>query len=185
MANYTRPNPRIDLDNSPFYIPAEMMDWPKQEGPRYAGVSSFGVGGTNVHVILEEPPSRKRDMAGDVRGPHILPLSARNPAALSAMRSNLKNHLVKHPGASLAEIAHTLQAGRRQFSHRIAIAATNADEAQERLVADRYQSSGRATRHHRSHSCFRGKARNMLAWVQPFIATSRSLRSGSIAGRRW
>ncbi|MBB4276901.1 non-ribosomal peptide synthetase/type I polyketide synthase [Rhizobium mongolense] len=141
MANYTRPNPRIDLDNSPFYIPAEMMDWPKQEGPRYAGVSSFGVGGTNVHVILEEAPSRKRAMAGDVRGPHILPLSARNPAALSAMRSNLKNHLVKHPGASLAELAHTLQAGRRQFSHRIAIAATNAEEAQERLVADRYQSS--------------------------------------------
>lgn len=67
MANYQRPNPRINLDDSPFYIPASTTDWPATEGPRRAGVSSFGVGGTNVHLVLEQRP-RRRAMSTTWRG---------------------------------------------------------------------------------------------------------------------
>jgi amino acid adenylation domain-containing protein len=139
MANYEKPNPRIDLDRSPFYIPTEMIDWPETEGPRRAGVSAFGVGGTNIHVIVEEPPVRHDEPVDEHEGPYILPLSANNPAALSAMRTNLGDHLAKNPGLPLAQLAHTLQAGRREFDHRLAIAASTTEEAIDRLTAERYQ----------------------------------------------
>ncbi|MDK4740181.1 amino acid adenylation domain-containing protein [Rhizobium sp. CNPSo 3464] len=139
MPNYEKPNPRIDLDHSPFYIPTEMIDWPEMEGPRRAGVSAFGVGGTNIHVIVEEPPVRHDESVDEQEGPYLLPLSASNPAALSAMRTNLADHLAKNPGLPLAQVAHTLQAGRREFNHRLAIAASTTEEAIDRLTAERYQ----------------------------------------------
>ena len=144
MANYQRPNPRINLDDSPFYIPASTTDWPATEGPRRAGVSSFGVGGTNVHLVLEQAPASQGNVDDVARGPHILPLSARNEAALAAMRANLRDHLQANPALPLSQVAHTLQTGRRAFSHRTAIAANDIEQAIERLGSERV-ASGVAT----------------------------------------
>ncbi|KOF16923.1 thioester reductase [Ensifer adhaerens] len=141
MANYQRPNPRINLDDSPFYIPASTTDWPATEGPRRAGISSFGVGGTNVHLVLEQAPVSQGDVADMARGPYILPLSARNEAALAAMRLNLRDHLQAHPALPLSQVAHTLQTGRRAFSHRTAIAVNDIDQAIERLGGERMPSA--------------------------------------------
>ncbi|MDE1994348.1 MAG: type I polyketide synthase, partial [Rhizobiaceae bacterium] len=128
MANYKKPNPRIDLASSPFYIPTALADWPETDEPRRAGVSSFGVGGTNVHVIIEEAPVRESVHEKSDDMPIILPLSARNPAALQAMRENLGNHLKANPNLPLPQLAHTLRTGRREFNHRLAIAASNVGE---------------------------------------------------------
>lgn len=141
MANYQRPNPRINLDDSPFYIPASTTDWPATEGPRRAGISSFGVGGTNVHLVLEQAPVSQGDVADMARGPYILPLSARNEAALAAMRLNLRDHLQAHPALPLSQVVHTLQTGRRAFSHRTAIAVNDMEQAIERLGGERMPSA--------------------------------------------
>ncbi|TXI05328.1 MAG: aminotransferase class III-fold pyridoxal phosphate-dependent enzyme, partial [Rhizobium sp.] len=138
MPNYREPNPRIDLEASPFYIPTTAIDWPKGEAPRRAGVSAFGVGGTNVHVILEEPryPSTTSKA---VEGQYVLPLSARNKAALAQMRANLSDHLAENPKLSVARLAHTLQTGRREFGHRLAIAAGSVEDAIVKLTTESYQ----------------------------------------------
>ncbi len=137
MPNFRAPNPRIDLANSPFYILSETADWPVSETPRRAGVSAFGVGGTNVHVVLQEAPVAETVPA---EGPFIIPLSARSPEALSAMRGKLHAHLETHPDTALADVAHTLQSGRRTFNHRSAFAAGSRDDAIERLKSERYTS---------------------------------------------
>ncbi len=139
MANYKQPNPHIDLDHSPFYIPTAMIDWPQGQGPRRAGVSSFGVGGTNVHVVLEEPP-RRRLQAEELGRRYILPLSARSKPALATMRAALGDHLAKNPKISVMQLAHTLQEGRREFSHRLAISASSVEDAIGRLTTENYQS---------------------------------------------
>lgn len=138
MPNYRSPNPRIDLANSPFYILNEMADWPASDTPRRAGVSAFGVGGTNIHVVLQEAPAVAE--AAAAQGPFIVPLSARTPEALAAMRGNLRAHLESKPDVTLADAAHTLQTGRRTFAHRSAFAAMNRDDAIERLKSERYTS---------------------------------------------
>ncbi len=133
MPNYRVPNPRIDLERSPFYIPTATTDWPESETPRRAGVSSFGVGGTNIHVVLEEAPARPQVHVEDDEGPYILPLSARTEAALSAMRGNLADHLEKNADVPLSQVARTLQEGRHHFAHRTAIAASTVSSAVEQL----------------------------------------------------
>jgi amino acid adenylation domain-containing protein len=128
--NFTRPNPHIDFDNSPFYVNAALREW-TAPGPRLAGVSSFGLGGTNAHVILEEAPG-----AGEpapARPQQLLLLSARNANALESAGERLAAHLDSLPGGELADAAYTLQAGRREFSHRRVLVADTPSRAAEAL----------------------------------------------------
>jgi phthiocerol/phenolphthiocerol synthesis type-I polyketide synthase E len=113
--HFERPNPQIDFGGSPFFVNSRISEW-RSEGPRRAGVSSFGVGGTNAHVILEEAPAR--DPSGSSRPWQLLVLSARTPAALDRVAEDLARHLEEHPAASLADVAFTLEVGRRAFDHR-------------------------------------------------------------------
>src|SRR4029077_4031100 len=62
--HYRQPNPKIDLEDSPFYVNAELQKWGSENGPRRAGVSSFGIGGTNAHIVLEEAPPREASGPG-------------------------------------------------------------------------------------------------------------------------
>ncbi|HEX6904705.1 MAG TPA: beta-ketoacyl synthase N-terminal-like domain-containing protein [Thermoanaerobaculia bacterium] len=114
--HFERPNPQCELGS--FYVPTEATPWPADLSPRRAGVSSFGLGGTNVHVVLEEAPAA--EPSGPSRTWQLLPLSARTPAALEAQASRLADHLEAHP-AGLADVAFTLQAGRKAFAHRRAV----------------------------------------------------------------
>ncbi len=127
LLHFKAPNPRIDLEKSPFYVNTELVDWQRGKTPRRAGVSAFGVGGTNAHVVLEEAPdllSRKQRRPGDV-----LVLSARTPAALEQATDQLIRHLKNHPDIDIDSVACTLQAGRRAFDHRRAVACTDRDDA--------------------------------------------------------
>ncbi|MGI4779576.1 MAG: amino acid adenylation domain-containing protein [Janthinobacterium lividum] len=121
-------NPAIDFAGTPFRVNAQRSAWPRQAGaPRRAGVSSFGVGGTNAHLILEEaPPAVPSE---PVTGPQLLTLSARTPTALARMAARLVAHLEATPDINLGDVAHTLQVGRKLFSHRMAIVADGVPEA--------------------------------------------------------
>ena len=124
--NFERPNPQIDFSTSPFYVNAVGKTWPTGSTPRRAGVSSFGIGGTNVHVVLEEaPPARP---SGPSRNWQILTLSARSGSALETMNARLRDQLERYPEMSLADVAYTLQIGRKGFSQRaIALCRDNED----------------------------------------------------------
>ncbi|MFF0223667.1 beta-ketoacyl synthase N-terminal-like domain-containing protein [Streptomyces sp. NPDC004629] len=123
-AHYRSPNPRLRLDTSPFRVDAEGTGWPARDHPPRAGVSAFGIGGTNAHVVLEAAPSTRpvtADRAGDW---HVLPLSARTPGALDEAAARLAGALRSADGtAPLADIAYTLQHGRDAFPYRRAVVA--------------------------------------------------------------
>ena len=131
--HFKEPNPRIDFANSPFYVNAQLADWPRADTPRRAGVSSFGIGGTNAHIILEEaPPLPGSD---DSRPYHVLTLSAKTPTALDRYTANLAQHLKHQSPAALADVAYTLQCGRKSFDYRRIVIAHTCDQAAHRLEA--------------------------------------------------
>ena len=115
--HFERPNPAIDFATGPFTVNTERRDWEASAFPRRAGVSSFGIGGTNAHVVLEEAPQAPLPVEPAGRS-RLLVLSARSPEALAAASQRLAQHLLRHPELSLAEVAGTLQLGRRSFAHR-------------------------------------------------------------------
>ncbi|WP_328872920.1 SDR family oxidoreductase [Streptomyces sp. NBC_00287] len=134
---FTRPNPGIDLADSPFYINTLATAWPSGDTPRRAGVSSFGIGGTNAHVVLEEAPAlaSRPTPAG---GTQLLALSARTDRALRELAGRLADTLEQADAPDLADVAHTLRAGRRGFGHRYAVVAPDraTAAAQLRALAD-------------------------------------------------
>lgn len=112
--HFSRLNPEIHLEGTPFFINTSLLSLQRNEKPLRAGISAFGVGGTNVHMILEEPPHLQKRPA--TSGRQLLVLSARTSSALTQMEKNLAAHLSQHPRLELADIAYTLQTGREQFS---------------------------------------------------------------------
>src|SRR5439155_18259130 len=134
--NYEQPNPEIELSSSPFYINTALAPWPQTGGtaggagqrtPRRAGINSFGLGGTNVHLVIEEAPQRKA--SNPARPWQVLPLSARSEWSLQQANSNLIAHLKAHPEQELADVAYTLQIGRSAFNCRQFVIARDAEEA--------------------------------------------------------
>lgn len=129
--HYQRPNPLQELETTPFTVAARHEPWPKR-GVRLAAVSSFGVGGTNAHVIVQQPPARSRP-AGR-RGGRVLTLSAATPEALATTRERLAERLRAEPTADLAEVARSLTE-RRAHRHRVSVVAETVAEAAESLDA--------------------------------------------------
>jgi acyl transferase domain-containing protein len=125
--HFEEPNPQIDFANSPFYVNSSLSDWKANGTPRRAGVSAFGVGGTNAHVILEEAPAL--ESSGESRPYQMLVVSAKSPSGLEAARLNLANHLKSNPGTNLADVAFTLKMGRRAFPHRLIAICSDVDNA--------------------------------------------------------
>ncbi|NAZ37821.1 type I polyketide synthase [Rubellimicrobium sp. CFH 75288] len=124
---YEAPNPAIPFDETPFRVADRLLPWDGPE-PRRAGVNSLGVGGTNAHLILEEapPPPPSEEPAFPFA---LLALSARTRPALEAASRRLAAHLRAHPGERLADVAWTLQQGRRAFAHRRVLVAGTHEEA--------------------------------------------------------
>ncbi|HEX2078088.1 MAG TPA: amino acid adenylation domain-containing protein [Longimicrobium sp.] len=131
--HFTRPNPKLELDRTPFYVRAETETW-AGPSPRRAGVSSFGIGGTNAHAVLQEPPA-PAPRAGTPRPEQVIVLSARTQTALDAARCGLADFLESHPSTDLADAAFTLQAGRTPFPWRLAVPAASAADAVNGLRA--------------------------------------------------
>jgi amino acid adenylation domain-containing protein len=114
--HFQTPNPAIDFASTPFYVNTQLIDWPERATPRRAGVSAFGIGGTNVHMVLEAAPARAA--AQPSRPWQLLVLSAKTASALDTATANLANHLRRHPELHLADVAYTLQVGRSAFAQR-------------------------------------------------------------------
>jgi acyl transferase domain-containing protein/aryl carrier-like protein len=129
--NFEEPNPAIDFGSSPFYVSTALATWPDAEGPRRAGISAFGVGGTNAHVIIESPPPTASAAAGG-RPYQLLTVSARTEGALDATTAELAGHLAATTG-QLADAAYTLNLGRAQHQVRRIVVAKDGAEAAARL----------------------------------------------------
>ncbi|WP_108813435.1 type I polyketide synthase [Loktanella sp. Alg231-35] len=129
---YEKPNPAIDFENSPFKVNDKLSDWVSHKGPRRAGVNSLGVGGTNAHVVLQEAPVLPASEPSEWPF-QILTVSGRNKAALDANSAALAAHLRANPDQPLADVAWTLQNGRRAFERRRVIVAETHEEAAAQL----------------------------------------------------
>ena len=126
--NFENPNPQIDFENSPFYVNTELKDWePANGAPLRAGMSAFGIGGTNAHAVLEEAPAL--EPTGPSRRLQLLPVSTRTDTAIETAVENLARHLESHPEENLADVAFTLKVGRRAFEHRRFVVAKDGDDA--------------------------------------------------------
>jgi amino acid adenylation domain-containing protein len=133
-------NPAIDFENSPFYVNHKLKAWDIDRFPRRAGVSSFGIGGTNVHIALEEANLSAAGCIGEHsdsyrRDEQLLCLSARNPEALEESFDHLHTYLKGHPSSSLADVAYTLQRGRKPFAYRWAAVCNDIPEALDILAS--------------------------------------------------
>lgn len=120
------PNPKIEFENTPFFVNHSLMDWHTTDHPRRAAVSSFGIGGTNAHVILEEAPMLEKQAATDE--PQLFVFSAKTETALQQQINRFKNHLKQQPDLDLRDAAYTLQVGRMALSNRFYLIAESFQE---------------------------------------------------------
>lgn len=133
--HFTTPNPAIDFASSPFTVVSERTPWPRGEVPRRVGVSSFGIGGTNAHAVLEEAPRREK-ASTSTRPSQLVTLSARSAQALSTSVRELADWVEATPAElSLADLAFTRNVGRGAFEHRLALVVKDREELLSRLRA--------------------------------------------------
>ena len=135
-----RLNPHIELDGTPFSIPTARQPWPASASPRTAGVSSFGFGGTNAHVIVREAePAFAAEAEAILEaaepGPQAFALSAKNPDALRNLATAYGSYLDAHPGVALADICFSANTGRMHFRHRSCAVAETPGQLRDQLAA--------------------------------------------------
>jgi phthiocerol/phenolphthiocerol synthesis type-I polyketide synthase E len=129
---FRRPNPTLALESGPFVVSSSAIPWPEERGSeRWAGVSSFGIGGTNVHVVLSSAPERPAHASVPLS--RIFPIAARTPTALTKACERLADRLESNPSLAEEDVASTLQLGRREFPQRRAIVASTSAELAELL----------------------------------------------------
>src|SRR6185369_246536 len=135
---FSAPNPELRLETSPFFVNRELLPWRAGSGPRRASISSLGIGGTNAHAVLEQPPERVPSQLSR-RPLHLFLLSAKTASALDAKAAELAAHLGAMPDlgpAGLADAAYTLQTGRRRFRHRRALLCRETADAVSALTGN-------------------------------------------------
>jgi acyl transferase domain-containing protein/acyl carrier protein len=123
--NFQKPNPQINFADSPFFVNTRLRNWETNGAPLRAGLSSFGVGGTNAHAVIEEAP--RLEPSSPSRPYQLLCLSAKTETALDAATDNLAKHLERRAEGSLADVAFTTQVGRRVFAHRRVLLCEDGD----------------------------------------------------------
>lgn len=131
--NYGKPNPHIDFANSPFFVNSKLNNW-NSEKERIAGVSSFGVGGTNVHLVLAEAEEQPIIETTPSRPVQLLCWSAKSEKSLDLFGDKLTAYL-KHTNADLADIAFTLNTSREDFNHRRFVTANSVNDFIEKVAA--------------------------------------------------
>jgi amino acid adenylation domain-containing protein len=125
------PNRKIDFKDSPFFVNTELRDWPANQTRRMAGVNIFGVGGTNAHVIMEEPPEvSPRGVSG---ASHLIVLSAQTNRALLKVAHNLELYLINNKKVLIDDVAFTLQLGRKAHDYRSYFVCSDLNDAVAKL----------------------------------------------------
>ncbi|MBF2084367.1 type I polyketide synthase [Thermoleptolyngbya sp. C42_A2020_037] len=154
--HFQTPNPQIGFDSLPLRVQTELTPW--KSSPAIAGVNSFGFGGTNAHIVMQEAPAPaeqnvsknvpkklnkkakkkqikpllERELEGD-RPLHLLTLSAKNETALRQLAERYSEYLTNHPETDLANLCFTANIGRSHFSHRLALVAESPVQIQQQL----------------------------------------------------
>jgi acyl transferase domain-containing protein/NAD(P)-dependent dehydrogenase (short-subunit alcohol dehydrogenase family)/acyl carrier protein len=133
--HFEKPNPRIDFSTTPFFVNRQTVDWVSPQGPRRAGVNSLGIGGTNVHAILEEAPVSAPVPTQRAAGPWVVPLSARQTPALRQLATRYADRIAQNDSGSLDDIAFTSQVGRAGMAVRAAFVADSREDLVRQLEA--------------------------------------------------
>ncbi|ASZ13663.1 hybrid non-ribosomal peptide synthetase/type I polyketide synthase [Chitinophaga pendula] len=134
--HYTNPNPSIPFEKGPFYVNNTTQDWMSSGSTIKAGISSFGIGGTNVHMVLEESITTPRSTAG--RKSQLLTFSAKTPAVLERNISCFTTYLKHNEEIALADVSYTLNLGRSTFPYRISIASDTREDAIRKMSEERF-----------------------------------------------
>src|SRR5262249_13810942 len=135
--HFEAPSPHIQWSELPVKVVAEATEWPRNGVRRIAGVSSFGISGTNAHVVLEEPPAVQDALPPRPRGAELFVLSARSTEALGAQAARLSEHVGSHPELDLGDLAFSLATARSAMEHRLAVVASSREELQAALTGAR------------------------------------------------
>lgn len=130
--HFQSPNPAIPLAGSPFFVNNQLLDWDGEPGSRVAAVSSFGIGGTNAHLVVAENRFAAQRTVSEDRRWRIVPLSGHGPEAVAAMTGRLTACLASD-SPDVADVAWTLQTGRKAFAHRLAVIGRDASELRQVL----------------------------------------------------
>lgn len=125
--HFTVANPKLDLENGPFFVNTELREWRPEGKVRRAGVTSLGMGGTNAHVVLEDAPLCEGSKSPRTR--QLIVLSAKTETAFKAISRHLAKHLESNPEIAIEDVAFTLHLGRKEFSHRGAFACSSVADA--------------------------------------------------------
>nr|AQW44888.1 polyketide synthase [Corallococcus coralloides] len=128
-------NPHIELNGFPLDITTQPTRWPARKRPRIAGVSAFGLSGTNAHIVIEEAPAPGPTVAQAERAFQVLALSAKTEGALKQLAARMSEHLAEHPEQSLADVCYSASTQRSDFPHRLGLVVESAAQARERLLA--------------------------------------------------
>lgn len=131
---FNNPNPRIDFENSPFFVNSKLRIW-ESDGPRRAGVSSFGVGGTNIHLVVEEYPMEQKTSSTS-RPIQLLMWSAKSENSLKGYETVLGNFLKSTPEISLADVAFSLNKTRDSFIFRSFLLTEKSIDASQELLSN-------------------------------------------------
>jgi acyl transferase domain-containing protein/acyl carrier protein len=124
--NFDQPNLEIDFADTPFYVNSRLTEWRSNGAPRRAGVSSFSVGGINSHVVVEEAPPPKE--SGPSRPWQLILFSAKTETAVWDSIDRLVIHLKENTQLKIADVAYTLQIGRKSFERRRAVVCRDLDD---------------------------------------------------------
>ncbi|KQR67623.1 type I polyketide synthase [Pedobacter sp. Leaf176] len=139
---YRTPNQNIDFTNSPFFVNTQLTDW--QNKNRIAGVSSFGVGGTNVHVIVEEFKTAEQQVS-KLKPAELITWSANSEWSRENYAKALNNWLTDKPDQILADVSYSLQKTRNDFKYRSFIVANSVDQSKELLAKHNIYNSNSLT----------------------------------------
>ncbi|MBR8835927.1 MAG: acyltransferase domain-containing protein [Stigonema ocellatum SAG 48.90 = DSM 106950] len=132
--HFQQPNPNVALDKLPLQVQKTQEPWPSDR-PQIAGVSAFGFGGTNVHIVMEAAPNLVVESSVANRPLHVLTLSAKTTTALRALAQRYHEFLVNHPDVSIADVCFSANTGRTSFNHRLAVTGDSTAQFAERLEA--------------------------------------------------
>lgn len=131
--HYKQANPKIDFENTPFYVNTKLCDWDTNIIPRRAGVSAFGIGGTNAHIILEEAPETNLTKQTKNNSHYILTLSAKNKLSLVGIMNRYQSVIKNNSNDEIDNICYTSNAGRIHFNHRISMVVSSCEDAYQQL----------------------------------------------------
>ncbi|HXF27576.1 MAG TPA: SDR family NAD(P)-dependent oxidoreductase, partial [Bryobacteraceae bacterium] len=175
--HFSKSNPAIDFENSPFRVNRTLSTWETNGAPRRAGVTSLGIGGTNAHIILEEAPPT--EPPGDSRPWQILTISAKTATALESAAANLAEHLEASDGLNLADVSYTCHLGRKAFSHRRSVLCQTREDAVVSLRSGNPKRvfTGHAVNHTGVAFLFPGQGSQYVNMARGIYETEKEFRS--------